>query len=302
MTNSFFTVEVPYLKTPRAPQLITYLVKPVGMRQARFTGRSVAIPQLDLSAYSCRAVIDFVQIQIETTRRTQFRFIQKPIAALTGHLPHVAAINESPGAVATQFIITFQDPDLRLANSCLEQLRFDFGFTTEPQVHALEVSVDFSPRRPSEQLRHQMLGILTRHLFPGIDFLGDPLSRPRIKWGTDRGTQKYLIGKSRSNELDRLRWPLSDLSPACDATLYVGRRFGPAQWKIMDKVLDRQNHAADTRTELDEAKKRVRVEVTLNREELSAIGIHSVDSSVGTLFLGYRADTSSLCFQLSVHP
>jgi hypothetical protein len=53
-----------------------------------------------------------------------------------------------------------------------------------------------------------------------------------------------------------------------DATFYVGERDGDVMWRIMDKVIDTQNPEAGTQTELGADERRVRIEVTLQGQEL----------------------------------
>lgn len=283
MTTQTFTVEVPYLKTVRPPVTLNYAMSPLGMNQARFNGRLVATPQIDLSAFSCRAVVDFVEVKVWLSRTTQFRFVQDQIVDLTGRTPWVRGADQRS---ETLFTIRIQDPDPTIVEQCLAGLRDHFGFEREPEVHMLEVSVDFTPREPSELRRHRMIGVLTRHLYPDVDFLSDRLSRPLMRWGK-AGDKKmrHLVGDSPHNDFGHLlRWPVSDAQPAADATLYVGAQLGRAQWKIMDKIFNDQNHRAGIKVALDDKEKRARVEVTLNREELGSLGIGSLGSLWGFRF------------------
>jgi hypothetical protein len=48
-------------------------------------------------------------------------------------------------------------------------------------------------------------------------------------------------------------------------------------WRIMDKVVDSQNHAKGTRVDLPDEKKRVRIEVSLGLEELHDQGLEWLD-------------------------
>src|SRR5690606_15566861 len=48
-------------------------------------------------------------------------------------------------------------------------------------------------------------------------------------------------------------------------------------WRIMTKIIDRQNRHTGTRVELPESERRVRIEVTLNRAELEAINLLALE-------------------------
>ena len=276
MTTKTFTVEVPYLKTRRPSLSLVYSVSPVRMSQARFAGRLVATPQIDLSMFSCRAVIDFVAVKVTLSRQTQFRFIQEQLTEILGERVSVKPFEKRPGSAETRFVITFQEPDLSLVERCLDRVRDCFGFDREPEVHALEVSVDFRPQDRSEADRHRIFAVLARHLHPDTDILTKAWSRPRIIWSDNPDEPKYLVGKAKRTGLDLLRWPLADLRIPADATVYAGQQYGRAQWKVMDKYLDKQNRSAGTRLVLPENERRARVEVTLNRDELRSIGIESI--------------------------
>lgn len=64
-----------------------------------------------------------------------------------------------------------------------------------------------------------------------------------------------------------------DRAPYTDGTLEVGEENAQVTWRVMDKIIDRQNVAAGTFMPLDDKSKRARVEVTLDRPELEALGI-----------------------------
>lgn len=64
-----------------------------------------------------------------------------------------------------------------------------------------------------------------------------------------------------------------DRAPYTDGTLEVGEKNASVTWRVMDKIIDRQNVAAGTFMPLDDKSKRARVEVTLNQPEVEALGI-----------------------------
>ena len=64
-------------KTRTTPVALRYRESPCPARQARFTNRFALRPEIDLRAYECRALIDWVQVSIEVRRGTQFQWIQR---------------------------------------------------------------------------------------------------------------------------------------------------------------------------------------------------------------------------------
>jgi len=279
VTTTTWRAELPYIKTAREPQVLSYVVKPQEAPQARFRNRVVAKPDVDLRDYRVRAVIDWLDVTVTLRERTQFQHLQKPVLERTGMLPFIAPVEKVPGGATTIFRIRFQEARLAMVLHCLDEIRQTYGFVEEPRIAGMEISVDFTPRVASERARHRMFGVLARHLFPKVDIVANPYDRPRFKWGRGKSRTRYLIGDRNrlSDGLDLLRWPLADLAAPVDATFYVGRQHGRSQWKVMDKILDQQNLTAGTRVLLPEGSRRARVEVTLNEEELSDLKIGTMD-------------------------
>lgn len=280
MITTTWRAELPYIKTLRAPQVLGYVVKPQEATQARFRNRVVGKPDINLRDYRVRAVIDWLDVTVTLRERTQFQHLQKPILERTGLLPFIAPLEKVAGGATTIFRIRFQETRLAMVTDCLDEIRKAYGFVEEPSIAGIEISVDFTPRVPSEGARHRMVGVLTHHLFPKVDIITSPYDRPRFKWGRGKSRTRYLIGdrKRLSQGLDLLRWPLADLAAPVDATFYVGRLHGRSQWKVMDKTLDRQNITAGTQVLLPEESRRARLEVTLNEEELRDLKIGTIDS------------------------
>lgn len=279
--TTIWRAELPYIKIGRPPQVLNYVVRPQEQAQTRFRDRTVATLDIGLDGYHCRAVIDWLDVTVVLARGTQFQHLQRPIEERTGLLPFIKAQDNGAGGVATIFRIRFQETRVALVAECLEDIQRTHGFVEEPVIDGMEVSVDFTPKVSSEPARHRMVGVLARHLLPKIDIVADAYDRPRFQWDCDGIVQtRYLTGdrRSRSGELDLLRWPLADQAVPVDATFYVGRQHGRAQWKVMDKLLDRQNLASGTRVELPEEERRARVEVTLNSDELRELGIRTLES------------------------
>jgi hypothetical protein len=261
-------------KSPIAVSL-DYRDEPVGLLQARLIGRRMLVPAIDLDTYSCRAVIDLVSVTFELARRTQFRYVQRALLPLTGRRALVTPSSPDPGGVAAVFTVILQEPTLKLLRACEARLEDEFGLVSEPVINELEVSVDFRPKTPSDAHRGRMVAVLFRHLHPNRNVLTLNTTRPRFSWGSKRSQNSFTLKKS-SVELDdgdMFMNPAGDVVPPVDATYYIGHRKVAALWRVMDKVIDRQNRDAGTWIDLPEQEKRARVEVRLDRLELKGLGV-----------------------------
>lgn len=273
------TVNLHAVKTPGRRLTLDYLDEPVGLKQARLAGRRTLAPAINLNDYTCRAVMDWVSITFDLRHQTQFRYVQDALTPLIGRRPLVVPSSPEPGGVATVFTVTFQEPHLATLRDCHEVLKAEFGEVSEPFVNDLEVSVDFTPRMPSDDSRGRMVAVLGRHLHSGRDVLKRSTIRPRFSWGSKRSQNSFTLKRSsfKLDDNDMLLNTAGDAVPPIDATYYIGHRRVGALWRVMDKVIDRQNRDAGTWVELPDDEKRSRVEVRLDRLELKGLGVKSLD-------------------------
>jgi len=59
-------------KGNKDPVVLGYVEKTLRSSQARLVNRTTLTPQIDLEAYQCRAVVDWIDIHFEVARRSQF--------------------------------------------------------------------------------------------------------------------------------------------------------------------------------------------------------------------------------------
>lgn len=245
--------------------------------QARLAGRYALEPEIDLDAFSCQAVVDWVTICFWLGRKTQFHWLQNDMEAVLGRKPFVQPLSEEPGGVADTFDVRIQEPDLRKIRAVCDQIGAKYGQEMLPFIRAMEISIDFTPRQPNDGMRAKLFTVLTRHLWANRDVISNRLNRPRFAWGTgDDETDhvlKHLKDQPKPVNEHFLVSTERDRAPFTDATYYVGAERETVRWRIMDKVIDTQNHQAGTATLLDEADKRVRIEVTLDRPAVKALGV-----------------------------
>ena len=233
--------------------------------QARLVGRNVLIPDLDLASFRCVAVIDWLVVEVRLSRPTQFRYIQESIVEAIERKCWIEQLD----AAGMLFRIRFQEPNMTAVAAALIQLETSYKLISPPAISGMEVSVDFTPEVPSEELRRKLFGLLVRHHFPGKGVLLHKWSRPRSAWGSVRSTRFVSPWNHR-------RWNEGDVPAPSDGTFYVGGKIIGPMWRIMDKIIDNQNIAAKTFRVLEEHERRIRIEVTFNDDELAKLGIETV--------------------------
>lgn len=266
-------------KGSKGPIILSYAEKTLRSSQARLTNRTTLTPQIDLEAYQCRAVVDWVDIHIDLARRSQHWQLNKRIERLTGRKEYPEALDLAEGKTATRYRLRIQEPNFQTARKVLDDIEGTYGFATPAHIAAIEISVDFYPVKPSEEARARMHGVLVRHFFPTTRVLRNSRMWPRFMPGSIEKTD-YTVGRNESDDSldigDRMA-PGLDRPALYGSTYYVGERDDPrAMWRIQNKVLDKQNLTAGTREELPEDQKRIRVEVTLGHEGCREIGLEKL--------------------------
>jgi hypothetical protein len=177
------------------------------------------------------------------------------------------------------FIVRIQEPSLATMFAAEAAVRQRWTLQQPASIENLEVSVDFSPRLPSDEALALMFGVLVRCHLPGRDVMSAKRDRPRFAWGEDEGESRFVLplNSKRPHIKDRMLVSIEgDDPPAVDATYYTGARESQSSWRTMVKVLDRQNRETGTRIELPEEQRRVRIEVTLGKGELEELGLRTL--------------------------
>ncbi|MER9022413.1 hypothetical protein NKI01_07550 [Mesorhizobium sp. M0815] len=257
------------IKDPKRQVVLEYSAAPTTATQRRLAGKTVVHPVIDLGDYTCRAVIDWVEIDFWFEHRTQFRFVRDVLSPIIGRQPYVEPLDPEPGNVSTEFRVKFQEPTLDLLGQCERALDREFALQMYGVIHSIEISLDFKPVTPSSDKLGRMVGVLARHLFPDRDFMTVGLDRPRFLRG--RGKEPtFIMGANNllSSHADR---------PApVDATFWIGRKDGQVSWRVMEKLIDNQNIGAGTWDDLPLSEHRARIEVTLDRRELIGLAVNNL--------------------------
>lgn len=263
-----------------APVDLHYAEETLRRSQARLAGRRALTPLIDLNAYQWSAVVDWIDIEFELVRRTQYWKLNDRIERLTGRKEYPEALDLGPGKTATRYRLRVQEPDFEVVRDLLENLKKEYGFASPARVVGLEVSIDAYPGVPGEEGRARLHGVLVRHFFPTTRVLTGNRKWPRFVPGMIEKTD-YIVGRNETNArldvIDRMT-PSTDRPVLYESTFYVGEKDDPrASWRIQNKVLDKQNKAAGTREELSEDTKRIRIEVTLGPDGCREARLHAFD-------------------------
>jgi len=246
--------------------------RPQGKRQARLRNRVQLMPELDLTAYECRAVVDWVEVRFCLCRPTQGVAINSHLRKELGQSIHVKEEGDNQ---------TFRLRVQELASSSfldklVDAMHAKWGLRCEPDVMGLEISVDFRPKVHSVEALDRLFGVLVRTHFPGRDVMARKNDRPRSGWKEGRWTKARSVLPWTDSRATRshLAITTAENHPAVlGATFYEGEKDSESMWRVMIKQIDQQSIAAGTRRELPEEEHRVRIEVTLDFRELHKLGI-----------------------------
>lgn len=290
MNNHAPDLHVPLIaaKTSDLVGYLDYRRIDLSKKQKRFDGRYALRPVIDLRQFTSRAVIDWITIGVLLNRNTQFQWVQKELERTVGRVLYVENIFGDKNASSDGFDIRFQEPQIAVVLKAMDALHAEFGLALDPIVRSIEISVDFTPKTPNELERARMVRVLMNHLQVSGDVTSKVRSRPRTVWGRGENYTNRLLYDSRhltSEQNKRFLMETDrDRAPYTDGTLEVGEKNGPVTWRVMDKIIDRQNIAAGTFTPLDDLSKRARIEVTLDRPEVEALGITYLNDLIGLNF------------------
>ncbi|TJW51955.1 MAG: hypothetical protein E5X65_20710 [Mesorhizobium sp.] len=273
------SVDLVSKKTP-ARQELKFIEQPLVAKQVRLHGRTVLKPELDIRNYRCRAVIDWIDLVFRTDRATQWIWLQREIEKAINQTCDVRGRRAEDQAEYRLFRVRFQEPEYDKLLSATRAVDNRWGLQAHVTIENLEISVDFQPKQPSDEALGLMFGLLVRTHLPSRDVISDRSDRPRFAWGEGSKNTRHILPLSpnkpeRSDEL--LVAIERDQAATLDSTYYAGAKGSRSAWRIMTKLMDKQNKRAGSRVSLPEKERRVRAEVTLNSEELEAIKLRTLN-------------------------
>lgn len=204
------------------------------------------------AAYRTAAVVDWLALEIETARRTQFRWLQRTLADhFGGARPYVEAVDPDASGTATKFLIRLNDAsckDVDTIRAALAAIDCKYTLVGPAIVKALEVSLDFYPNDDSARV----------DLLPLVKRLQGSLAAAR-------GTSHRLVGPSK-----RPAFLDSTCKPDPQQTFYINNKRDAVAWRVYHKVRDRDQ-------DLPRDQHRARVEFTLQGDGLHERCINTLD-------------------------
>ena len=318
----------PTLLDPPSLHYTSSAYKPANGREPQpiLKDRLILKPDIDLNRYRCRAVIDWIEVQIETIGVHQAINIQRfasKVLTESGSTSKVYVFGPSRnrGYTGSSFIVRVQQPGFRhLGPLCAELLRkcpTSARSVDDLAIAGIEVSVDFYVKNhdvlgldAQNLLRWQMTEVLRRHLRPGTPLTEREDNQPRFYVTVD-GTagSKSVVSKAtarasgrRRREIRRLGLNEKALAPLrmaaheqapIDTTFYIGKKDSPVMLRVMDKTTDQRDPNRGTAVDLPPAECRSRIEVTFmkNADEVggpAAVGLETLNDLVGYPFKSIR--------------
>ena len=263
---------------------LTFIEQPVVSNQARFDHRRVLIPDIDLSVYRFKAVIDFIVVRV-FTHRTQHQWIQDVLRTVLPRNCLITPINPGAGKVAEEFDIKIQEPrSTAVVVAAIEAVSRNRGERRAPQVRQIEFSLDVYSRAGDDDAREKMVGLLQRTYFADTARWQNDRDMPRTT-ATDLGESgpelatSYLtpeMGEKRGPSRTVRPEPNEFTSPFLEGTMYLGEKDTSGMIRIQNKVKDQQYPEQGTFNVLGAHDARARVEVTLQVCDLELLGLREV--------------------------
>ena len=255
--------------------------------QPRVKPRAELTPMVNLSDYNTRAVFDWIELRVFLRRETTWKSVQHAVEKHYGRRARITGPNGEKNHKGEQFRIRLHDPVPRIVEACMDEIESRHGFAHRPELHSIEISLDWYSISGRTKDRNVMVALLLRHFIPpegALTKLGDQARCFSKKHG--RSKTNRIIGYS---EKVRRHLDLNfDQTPFVDGTTYFGAKHASAMWRIMNKIKDCQNPEKGEYVSLTEKQSRARIEVCLQAEPLHSLGLKTLDDLRGFNFDSLR--------------
>ncbi len=258
--------------------------------------RVILKPDIDLNDYRCRAVIDWVEVQLDTVGVHQARNIHRTAAGFLADVGSTSSVivkglDRKLGHSGSQFTLRIQQPQPQALLAFCKKLvtKYNPGSKSveDMPITGIEVSVDFYVKNHAtldedaqNLLRWQMTEILQRHLKPGkaltemdwnhprffSEINGKTSSKPTVSKSSARATSKQRAETARLGLQQHILTPLrigAHSQAPIDTTFYIGEKGSAVMLRVMDKTTDKRDPVRNTADDLSPADRRSRIEVTL---------------------------------------
>lgn len=221
------------------------------------------------SAYRTKAVVDWMTLEIETARLTQFQWIQRTLANHFGDntRTYIKTVDAGAGNTAHKFLIELNDvhcQDAHTIRTALAALDRQYTLVGLVLIKALEVSLDFYPN--DNQAHDDLLPLVARLQMSLAAY----------------GKAHRLVGRRRAGGRARADFLDSGRKPDPQQTFCVNdNERDPLAWRIYHKITDQK-------LDLPFDQRRARVEFTLRGVGLQKYGINSLDDLAERGFVAFN--------------
>jgi hypothetical protein len=221
------------------------------------------------SAYRTTALVDWIALEIEVARPTQFQWLQRILADHFGDntRAYIEAVNPGAGNTATSFLVRLNDVhcrDVGTIRAALAALGQRHALVGPVLIKALEVSLDFYPN--DDQAHTDLLQLVAR------------LQMSLAAYGREH----RLVGRRRPGARAQKDFLDSTRTPDPQQTFCVNNNErDPVSWRVYHKITDRDQA-------LPREQHRARVEFTLRGAGLHKYGINSLDNLAERGFGGFK--------------
>jgi hypothetical protein len=128
---------------------------------------------------------------------TQWKWIKHYIDKAIGERVYVEKKKFDDDGKYREFRVRIQEPVTKDLLPAEEAVRAKWNLQQPAEIVGLEVSVDFTPRKPSDEALALMLGVVARSHLPRRDIMTDPFDRPRFTWAKGDDGTAYVLGYPR---------------------------------------------------------------------------------------------------------
>lgn len=311
------TFEIPFTFGPCASagielaglEPLAYEIVEHDLSQRQFQKRKLIRPCIDLEGYTFKALIDWIEIEIQTGRSTNFHTVQDRLRDLLDRRrPRVTSVGGARHHADTRFTSRIQDPERHQLLEIGPMLHREFGLTAPIRVSGIEIAVDVRPKNGLLRDRLAMVLLLQRHCLIHrpewtdrkddaryvYELTSGKSSKPsRVIQGSTRKFGSGLHSDQKIKERlvrERILDEKNHRAPFLDSTLYFGREGGPVMIRIEHKTTDKRDPTKATVVSLD-GDSRARIEVRLQGQVLEQLGLQVLDD-----VLGYRFETLQKSF------
>jgi len=267
-----------------------YKLGPCTNIERRFNGRLDVVPKLNLEDYEFGGVIDYLRIELTSTKPMSPINVFKKLraAAIKPGWIKALPLPDETKRLATRFTMRIDDPTPASLHGRINAIKRMGDFDCDGRLALLEISIDIYPKaRGDEVARITMTDHLRRHILPNPAiwrdvttgdtwprWVGNPDPKKAKPDGTPASAKPhYLVGKGETELCNHLaRGRFSNRKPApSNATTYFGcSESGRGMIRIMDKVIDKQSRGKGAYVALKPAERRTRIEVELSGPALKA--------------------------------